>query len=238
MFLIPAVPRAYGEARQNRRAPDAFLLAVSVGLFVLMSLSSGKRINYLISLLPFLAVLVGREWAELWSGRAMTRVERGCAWLMTVAVAAAAVAAGVAFAAVKHDLVIHAIPIGVACALAATAMVLAIRRAQPHLLLAALLLLMLGLAWHLNAVLLPRLNSVKSLRPLALYLRELKAAQPEAQLAIYRFSHPESLNFYSGLMFEPIRDPESAQRFLTAEGLRLCVLDRDNWHELRQACRA
>ncbi len=236
VFLPTAFVHFYRKARGQARGPEAFVLATLVSLFVLMSISSAKRINYLMSLMPFLAALMGQRWAQLCAGGAMNRVERWCGWLLAALLAIGAVAGLVLYGVIENPFIVHVLPGVLLSGLAAVAMAVGMRRGSPRAVFASLTVLMLAIALYANAGLFPHLNVQKSVRPLAMFLREQSVAVPRAKFATYRFSRPGALNFYSGLMFHALRTQEQASAFMRPGRPRFCITDRKTLAELRSYC--
>ncbi len=238
-LLLPA-SLAFGwrRARRDKRSSHAFLIVVSAALFVLLSLGSSKRMNYLMSLLPFLVVLIGDYLARRWRNAEESRLIRYLAAATLAALALAAAGGVVAAWLLPSEFAPLALAGGGVVGAAGAALAAARRRFGPRALFAAWAALMLAAALFANAVVFPLvLNVRKTIRPLAEYLIKVKTAAPAARLGIYRFSQPGAINFYSGHTLESFRNLEAAAAFLAAEGPRMCIVERKRLNELLRACR-
>jgi len=234
-FLPSCIARVWRQVRGDRQSPRAFLFVVSAALLILMSLSSGKRINYLMSVLPFLSVLVGRQLAEIWSGRPLAVSERITCWFLACLLGAGAVGGGIAAAVAEEELVSYALPLAAIIGLAVVVSVIGLRTGRPRAVLSALAALMLLAAAYVNVAFFPALNARKSVRPLAEYLQREHARDPSARFATYRFSRPGALNFYSGLSFDVLRGVDEATRYFRAGPRCFCVVDSKVVYELDRA---
>lgn len=235
VFLPACIARAWREVRSDRQSHRAFLFVVSAALVILMSLSSGKRLNYLMSVLPFLSVLLGQQLAEVWSGRAFAPSERATCWSMAGLLGAGAIGAGIAVVVAEEELVSHAVPVAAIIGLAVVVSVIGLRTRRPRAVLSALAALMLFTTAYANVAFFPDLNARKSVRPLAEHLQREDALDPDARFATYRFSRPGGLNFYSGLSFDALRTVDEAIRFFKGGKRCFCVVDSKVLYELETA---
>lgn len=231
VFLPSAVRSSWRQGRERCTGHEAFVLVTAATMFVLMSASSAKRINYLMSLLPFVSLVVGLDWARQWTSKPQS--VRWPAWGLAGILAAAGVVAPLAVRRFQPDFFGHAAAGGLLLLCGAFAMGAGLKRSSTRAAFIALAGLMLLLGAYASVVLFPRLNGLKSVRPMAVRLRALARTEPKATFATYRFSHPGGLNFYSGLVFKEIRVGQEAAKFLDTDEPRYCIVESKRLDEIK-----
>ncbi len=231
--LLPtAIVAGWRELEGEKRAGFTFALCWAVTTIVFFSLSPAKRTVYVLTMYPALALLVGAGLSRL--GADPRRYRPWLVWPLGLLVALATAALfGLPVAAAR---VPAAAPLGedlpeilagmvAALLLGTTAGLLAARRGRTTLAAGSLAAgaAVLGLAFAL--VIVPRLDVVKSVRPLATILKE-QMAHDEAY-AIYPYFDPQVV--YYSERFALGAWPEERLRELVARPDRIwLMIERDD----------
>jgi len=211
-----------------------FLVSWTLGLFLFLSVMSGKLVIYLLPLFPGLALIVGAWWAAWWearqaatllpTGRETRGSSRWLGWLTVVAIALYPATAIVAAA--WHRLPPQipswaAIAAGTASALAGIVLFRAVRQPRPVRLYAALTVAA-ALALCFTRVAITRLDDVQAPTRLGAFLRAYKDEVPA--MAIYKV-RPGLLNFYAEHRFDDLETPGAVRSYLDRNEPALAVID-------------
>ena len=228
LFLPGALWLTFPRRRGRRDPETAYLYSWILAVFSVFALSAEKRGVYLLPLLPFLAVLIGRLWDTALMRWEPSPVERAVFWPL---VTASLLACG--FGAFYVARVAREMPAlrGPATALAAAALLtslaaLAIRRLRGEG--AALGVFTGGLAacyLIIALFVLPAIDRYKSARPFG---ARIAAAARGAPLAIYPDPH-DAYAFYSGRAIKVLPSREALRAFLGSAPDALCLMDEDRF---------
>jgi 4-amino-4-deoxy-L-arabinose transferase-like glycosyltransferase len=233
-LLLPAAIRQTFPRRGGRPDPqNAYIYSWIVVILAVFALSVEKRAVYLLPILPFLALLVGRlwdvallDWEPSVTGRAVT-------WFLWLNLAAVAIGAAVALPKIERaapDL------LPVAGALAAVALAGVVAAHLTHRRLgggAALATLSAGLlAFYLvtAGAAMPAVNEYKSARPFSLRVRETAAGAP---LAMYPDFLPAYV-FYSERFIEVLPDRARLQAYLASAPRVFLLIEESNYEAERR----
>ena len=237
VFLPAAAVSTWRKGKSDSTCNRRFILLAAGVMFVVMSASSAKRMNYLMSLMPFVSLIVGLDWARQWQANSMRTDLRWTAWGLAGVFATAGAASPFVVAHFHADFFVHAAAAGLLLFCGAAAMAVGLRRSNTQVVFRSLAGVMLLLGAYASTAFFPRLNKLKSLRPMAMELRALAKAEPNAKFATYRFSHPGALNFYSTMMLQEIRKGQDPRGFLDSDEPRYCIVDRKLLNELKELSR-
>jgi 4-amino-4-deoxy-L-arabinose transferase-like glycosyltransferase len=242
LFFLPLAFIRLWRRRESLDWRLPFLVSWTVGLFLFLSVMSGKLVIYLLPLFPGLALVVGAWWdstlvtvnaagSDIGDGaghKAAQETDRR--WLGRLTVAAVAlypVAAIVVSSAGAGRLLPPEIPpwmalaAGGASTLAAVAVFLGMRQPQPLRCFAALLVAAV-LALSCTRVVITRLDDAKAPTRLGAFLRAYK--DEVKAMAIYDV-RPGLLNFYAERRFDDLNGPGDVRRYLARSEPALCVID-------------
>ena len=221
LFVPGAVSWTWRKGEKDRGLLLWFLLG-----FLAFSIISGKRERYLLPLFPPLAILVARYIhappAERWLRR-FAGIGNG----VVIGAGVGFLALGVAGTGILDrwaEVAAAMRPVARAAWLLAGTLLclvgwLGFRRRS----VAGVVAGMAALFLMIDLVLVPRINEIKSSRPVA---ERLNAERPEA-VAVYPALFGGGYNLYSGrLHFDVLTKPEDVNAFLAAGGRRLVLTDR------------
>ncbi|HTP41381.1 MAG TPA: glycosyltransferase family 39 protein [Nitrospiria bacterium] len=234
LLFLPAAFLWLWHQRETLGWRHPFLVSWTLGLFLFLSVMSGKLVIYLLPLFPGLALIVGGWWAAWWGAKENTslmptgRETRGSSrWLGRLTVAAIALYPVAAIVAAAGHLLPPHIPswavigAGVASALAGVVTFLAVRQPRPLRFFAALTVAA-ALALSCTRVAIVRLDDVEAPTRLGAFLREYK--DDVKAMAIYKV-RPGLLNFYAEHRFDDLETPEQVRSYLAQSEPALCVID-------------
>jgi 4-amino-4-deoxy-L-arabinose transferase-like glycosyltransferase len=211
-----------------------FLVSWTLGLFLFLSVMSGKLVIYLLPLFPGLALIVGTWWAAWWNAKVDTtlmptgRETRGSSrWLGRLTVAGIALYPVAAIGAVAWHRLPPQLPswavivASVASALGGLVVFLAVRQPRPLRFFAALTVAA-ALVLCCTRAMFTRLDDAVSPTRLGAFLRDYK--DQVRAMAIYKV-RPGLLNFYADHRFNDLETAAEVRRFLAQNEPALCVID-------------
>jgi len=235
LFFLPIAFLWLWRRREALEWRLPFLLSWTVGLFLFLSVMSGKLVIYLLPLFPGLALVVGAWWDSMLApsdaadaARHAEARETDDRWMARLTVAAVALYPVAAIVAVSAGRVLPpeipslaVLAAGGLSALSAVAVFVKLRHPFPLRLFAALLVAA-ALALTCARVAITRLDDVQSPTKLGAFLRAYK---DEVQaMAIYKV-RPGLLNFYAEHRFDDLAEPDDVRRYLHRSEPALCVID-------------
>jgi 4-amino-4-deoxy-L-arabinose transferase-like glycosyltransferase len=243
LFFLPIAFLWLWRRREALQWRLPFLLSWTVGLFLFLSVMSGKLVIYLLPLFPGLALVVGAWWDAMLSPSdapaALVDVPAGDAdrhagvretddrWMARLALASVALYPIAAIAASAGRVLPPEIPPWMALAaagastLAAVAVFLGMRRPLPIRCFAALVVAA-ALALSCARVAITRLDDAQAPTRLGTFLRAYK--DEVHAMAIYKV-RPGLLNFYAEHRFDDLAEPADVRRYLHRSEPALCVID-------------
>lgn len=237
LFFLPVAFRWLWRRRETLEWRLPYLLSWTVGLFLFLSVMSGKLVIYLLPLFPGLALVVGAWWDSMLAPSESADAARHAGtretddrWMARLTVAAVAlypVAAIAVSSAGAGRLLPPEIPPWMALAtagasaLAAAAVFLGSRQSRPLRCFAALVVAA-ALALSCARVAIIRLDDVQAPTKLGAFLREYK--DEVHAMAIYKV-RPGLLNFYADHRFDDLAEPDDVRRYLHRSEPALCVID-------------
>jgi 4-amino-4-deoxy-L-arabinose transferase-like glycosyltransferase len=226
--FLDAWPRR-GERRDDR---TVFLLSFLLTYVVLFAMSAEKRGVYLLPILPFQALLLGRLWDGAlfdWDPHPADRAIR----FGLLATCLLAVAGGGYYLVLvhRHDelLVAPAALLGVCFGLATLVPLLLQRRHGPGRALGAFAAGLVVCHLVILTAVLPAIDARKSARPLA---RRVAAAVGSDPLGIFPDDHP-GLAWYAGRPLTVLTDSGQLRDFLTAAPRVLVAMESAAWEAER-----
>ncbi len=228
LFFLPAAFVWLWRRRESLDWRLPFLLSWTVGLFLFLSVMSGKLVIYLLPLFPGLALIVAAWWDSFLPAPDAAGEVSDPRWLTWLTVASLAIFPIAATVATGGRFTPPEIPswlplaAGGASALTAAVVFLKLRQPLPLRLFAALLIAT-GLALAMARVAITQLDDVQAPTRLGSFLREYK--NDVEAMAIYKV-RPGLLNFYAEHRFDDLAEPDDVRRYLQRPEPALCVIDK------------
>jgi 4-amino-4-deoxy-L-arabinose transferase-like glycosyltransferase len=215
-----------------------FLVSWTLGLFLFLSVMSGKLVIYLLPLFPGLALIIAAWWESFLAPSGAAGESDDPRWLTRLTVAAVVILPLAATVTTVGRLTPPEIPFWLPPAAAGVSVLAAVgvfsRLRQPlPLRLFAALLIATALSLCAARVAIMSLDDAQSPTRLGLFLRDYKT-DVEA-MAIYKV-RAGMLNFYAEHRFDQLVEPADVQRYLNRPTPALCVIDHRElpkiWTEL------
>jgi 4-amino-4-deoxy-L-arabinose transferase-like glycosyltransferase len=244
LFFLPIAFLWLWRRREALEWRLPFLLSWTVGLFLFLSVMSGKLVIYLLPLFPGLALVVGAWWDAMLapsdaagplaaeSAGDAVRYAGRMRWMVRLTVAAVALYPVAAIVAVllsvgagrllPPEIPSPAVLIAGGLSALSAVIVFAMLRHPLPLRLFAALVVAAALALSCARVAITRLDDVQAPTRLGAFLRNYKDEVPA--MAIYKV-RPGLLNFYADHRFDILSDPDEVRRYLHRSEPALCVID-------------
>ncbi len=229
-LLLPAAIRQTFPRRGGRPDPqNAYVYTWIVVILAVFALSVEKRAVYLLPVLPFLALLVGRLWDVAlldWEPSVAGRAVGLFLWLNLAAIGIGAAVALPKIERASPDLLPAAVALAAVGLAATVAARLVHRRLGGGAALATLSAGLLTLYLVTAGVAMPALNQYKSARPFSLRVREVAAGAPLAMFPDFRPAYV----YYTERFIDVLPDRARLQAYL-ASGPRVFVLIEESNYE-------
>ena len=230
LFFLPGAFRWLWRQRGSMEWRVPFLVSWTLGLFLFLSVMSGKLVIYMLPLFPGLALMIAAWWDSVLSSEETGGATDGAddaRWLVRLTIAAVALYPIAAVAAAAGRLLPPEIPSWLMLAGAGASVVAAITifltlRQPLALRLFGALLLAAGLALAVTRVAMTRLDDAQAPTRLGAFLRTYK--DDVGAMAIYKV-RPGLLNFYAEHRFDDLAKPDDVRRYLERPEPALCVID-------------
>ena len=217
-------------SNDEERDQRLFLFVWFIGLFCFFSLSQAKQGKYILPLFPAIALIVGRFWDDVLSGKQSVPYAKG---LLLPAVFLAIVmvfgSAGAAWmVSEKHPAFLKvSLPIGTICALSGAAIFIMAVFERKKALFATIVVSLLVIATYLTTFINPKINHYKSPRS---FCEETVKIIKDKELGIYGifFHQMGPYVFYTGRKLRTFDNEGAVAGFFSTQERVFCIM-RDTY---------